>query len=172
MCWRPIFEQRRREDGKKTKTKVGTGEERTMQERRMLTRAQKVVIPAEIEEMARIGVDAAFAVHYEIGPGLLESAYEGCFARELELRGIEYQRQLAVPLDYKGKLIEVGFRADIVIGGKLLIELKAVEQVIPVHKAQVITYLKILKLPLGLLINFNEVLIKDGIQRVLNIPRR
>ena len=143
-----------------------------MQERRMITRPEKVVIPAEIEEMARIGVDAAFAVHYELGPGLLESAYEGCFARELELRGITYQRQLAVPLDYKGKLIEVGFRADIVIGGKLLIELKAVEQVIPVHKAQVITYLKILKLPLGLLINFNEVLIKDGIQRVLNFPRK
>jgi GxxExxY protein len=138
----------------------------------MITRPQKVAIPAEIEQMATIGVDAAFAVHYELGPGLLESAYEGCFARELELRGISYQRQLAVPLNYEGKLIEVGFRADVVIGGKLLIELKAVEQVIPVHKAQVITYLKILKLPLGLLINFNEVLIKDGIQRVLNVPKR
>lgn len=139
---------------------------------KMITRPEKVAIPAEIEEMATIAVDAAFAVHSEIGPGLLESAYEGCFARELELRGIEYQRQLAVPLNYKGKLIEVGFRADVVIGGKLLVELKAVEQVIPVHKAQVITYLKILKLPLGLLINFNEVLIKDGIRRVLNIPKR
>jgi GxxExxY protein len=138
----------------------------------MVTRPQKVVISAEIEQMATIAVDAAFAVHFELGPGLLESAYEGCFGRELELRGVAYQRQLAVPLDYKGKLIEVGFRADVVIGGKLLIELKAVEQVIPVHKAQVITYLKILKLPLGLLINFNEVLIKDGIQRVLNFPRK
>jgi iron complex transport system substrate-binding protein len=138
----------------------------------MVTRPEKVMIPAEIEQMASIAVDAAFAVHSEIGPGLLESAYEGCFARELELRGIEYQRQLTVPLNYKGKLIEVGFRADVVIGGKLLVELKAVEQVIPVHKAQVITYLKILKLPLGLLINFNEVLIKDGIRRVLNIPKR
>jgi GxxExxY protein len=143
-----------------------------MLQRRMITRAEKVVVPAEIEQMATIGVDAAFAVHAEYGPGLLESAYEACFARELELRGIEYQRQLAVPLNYKGKLIEVGFRADVVIGGKLLIELKAVDQVIPVHKAQVITYLKLLRLPLGLLINFNEVLIKDGIQRVLNIPRR
>ena len=143
-----------------------------MMQNKMITRPEKVVIPAEIEQMATIAVDAAFAVHYEIGPGLLESAYEGCFARELELRGIEYQRQLAVPLNYKGKLIEVGFRADMVIGGKLLLELKAVEQVIPVHKAQVITYLKILKLPLGLLINFNEMLIKDGIRRVLNIPKR
>jgi GxxExxY protein len=138
----------------------------------MITKPDKIVIPADIEQMATIAVDAAFAVHSEFGPGLLESAYEACFARELELRGINYQRQLAVPLNYKGKLIEVGFRADVVIGGKLVIELKAVEFVIPVHKAQVITYLKILKLPLGLLINFNEVLIKDGIQRVLNIPRR
>lgn len=138
----------------------------------MTTRPERIIIPAEIERMATVAVDASFAVHTELGPGLLESAYEACFARELELRGISYQRQLPVPLNYKGKLIEVGFRADIVIGGKLLIELKAVEQVIPVHKAQVITYLKILKLPLGLLINFNEVLIKDGIQRVLNIPRR
>jgi iron complex transport system substrate-binding protein len=138
----------------------------------MITRPEKIVIPADVERMATVAVDAAFAVHSEFGPGLLESAYEACFARELELRGINYQRQLAVPLNYKGKLIEVGFRADVVIEGKLVIELKAVEQVIPVHKAQVITYLKILKLPLGLLINFNEVLIKDGIQRVLNIPRR
>jgi GxxExxY protein len=138
----------------------------------MVSMAEKVAIPTDIEQMATIGVDAAFAVHSEFGPGLLEGAYEACFARELELRGIEYQRQLAVPLNYKGKLIEVGFRADVVIGGKLLIELKAVEQVIPVHKAQVITYLKLMKLPLGLLINFNEVLIKDGIQRVLNFPKR
>jgi GxxExxY protein len=140
--------------------------------RAMITQPEKIVIPAEIEQMATVAVDASFAVHMELGPGLLESAYEACFARELELRGINYQRQLPVPLNYKGKIIEVGFRADVVIGGKLLIELKAVEQVIPVHKAQVITYLKILKLPLGLLINFNEALIKDGIQRVLNIPRR
>lgn len=143
-----------------------------MIQRRMVTRPERIVIPAEIEQMATIAVDAVFAVHLEFGPGLLESAYEACFARERELRGIEYQRQLPVPLNYKGKLIEVGFRADVVIGGKLLIELKAVEQVIPVHKAQVITYLKILKLPLGLLINFNEVLIKDGIQRVLNFPKK
>jgi GxxExxY protein len=138
----------------------------------MITRPERIVIPEDIEHMATIAVDAAFAVHLEFGPGLLESAYEACFARELELRGINYQRQLPVPLNYKGKLIEVGFRADVVIGGKLLLELKAVEQVIPMHMAQVITYLKIRKLPLGLLINFNEVLIKDGIQRVLNIPRR
>ena len=130
---------------------------------------KQIIIPREVEEMATLAVDSAFAVHKELGPGLLESAYEACFAHELELRGVRYQRQLPVPLNYKGKLIEVGFRADIVIDQKLLIELKAVEGIIPVHHAQVITYLKILRLPLGLLINFNEVLVKNGIHRILNL---
>jgi GxxExxY protein len=130
---------------------------------------KQIMIPQDVEEMATMAVDAAFSVHKELGPGLLESAYEACFAHELELRGVKYQRQLPVPLNYKGKLIEVGFRADIVIEQRLLIELKAVEGIIPVHQAQVITYLKILCLPLGLLINFNEVLIKNGIHRILNL---
>ena len=137
----------------------------------MITRPNKIIIPSEIEELATIAVDAAFEVHCEFGAGLLESAYEACFTRELQLRGIKCQRQLRVPLNYKGKLVEVGFRADVVMEDKLLIELKAVEQVIPVHKAQVITYLKILNLPLGLMINFNEKLIKEGIQRILNVPK-
>ena len=128
-----------------------------------------IMIPREVEEMATLAVDSAFAVHQELGPGLLESAYEACFAHELQMRDIRYQRQLPVPLNYKGKLIEVGFRADIVIEQRLLIELKAVEGIIPVHHAQVITYLKILRLPLGLLINFNEVLIKNGLHRILNL---
>ena len=128
-----------------------------------------ISIPADIERLATLAVDAAFAVHKELGPGLLESAYEACFAYELELREVRFQRQLPVPLSYKGTLIEVGFRADVLIEQKLLIELKAVETLAPVHQAQVITYLKVLKLPLGLLINFNTVLIKDGIRRVLNL---
>jgi GxxExxY protein len=131
----------------------------------------RTVIPMEIERLATLAVDAAFAVHTELGPGLLESAYLACFAHELSLRGVAYQRELPVPLNYKGVRIEVGFRADVIIEQKLLIELKAVEQVLPVHKAQVITYLKLMRLPLGLLINSNEVLIKHGIQRVLNIER-
>ncbi|MFA6545713.1 MAG: GxxExxY protein [Limisphaerales bacterium] len=139
---------------------------------RIIQRPEKVTVPDDIERLATVAVDSAFAVHSELGPGLLESAYEACFAHELELRGIKYQRQLPVPLHYKGKLIEAGFRADVLMEQRLLIELKAVEQVIPVHKAQVITYLKILKFPLGLLINFNEVLIKHGIQRILNIPKQ
>ena len=131
----------------------------------------RIIIPSEVEKLATLTVDAAFAVHSELGPGLLESAYQACFTRELELRGVRYQKELSVPLTYKGKRIEVGFRADVVIEQKLLIELKAVEQVLPIHKAQVITYLKLMNFPLGLLINFNEILIRDGIQRVLNIKK-
>ncbi len=131
----------------------------------------RIIIPSEIEKLATLTVDAAFAVHSELGPGLLESAYQACFSRELELRGVGYQKELPVPLTYKGKRIEVGFRADVVIEQKLLIELKAVEQLLPIHKAQVITYLKLMNFPLGLLINFNEILIRDGIQRVLNIKK-
>jgi GxxExxY protein len=130
---------------------------------------KQIFIPRDVEEMATLAVDAAFSVHKELGPGLLESAYEACFARELELRNVRYQRQLPVPLNYKGVVVEVGFRADVIIEQKLLIELKAVEGIIPVHQAQVITYLKLLRLPLGLLINFNEVLVKDGIHRILNL---
>jgi GxxExxY protein len=131
----------------------------------------KIVIPSEIERLATLAVDAAFAVHTELGPGLLESAYQSCFVHELGLRGVAYQKELSIPLHYKGVLIEAGFRADVIIEQKLLIELKAVEQLLPIHKAQVITYLKLTRLPLGILVNFNEVLIRNGIQRVLNLDK-
>jgi GxxExxY protein len=131
----------------------------------------RIVIPAESERLATLAVDAAFSVHSELGPGLLESAYQACFVHELALRGVAYQKELPVPLNYKGVSIEVGFRADVIIEEKLLIELKAVEQLLPIHKAQVITYLKLTRLPLGILINFSEVLIKHGIQRVLNLDK-
>lgn len=133
------------------------------------TPPDKVVISPEIESLATIAVDAALEVHRQLGPGLLESAYEACLAYELELRGIQFQRQLPVPLNYKGRLVEVGFRADVLLDGKLLIELKAVDELQPIHRAQVITYLKLLNLPLGLLINFNSTLLKHGLRRVLNI---
>lgn len=131
----------------------------------------RIIIPADVERLASQAVAAAFCIHKEFGPGLLESAYEACFVRELETRGIPYQRQVPIPLRYQGTLLDIGFRADVVMDGRLLVELKAVENMSPLHKAQVITYLKIMKLPLGLLINFDEVLIKNGITRVLNIPK-
>ncbi|HSY19396.1 MAG TPA: GxxExxY protein [Candidatus Acidoferrales bacterium] len=131
----------------------------------------RIIISPEVERLATLAVDSAFAVHTELGPGLLESAYQACFAHELGLRGVAYQKELPIPLNYKGVRIEVGFRADIIIEQKLLIELKAVEQLQPIHKAQVITYLKLTHLSLWILINFNETLIKHGIQRVLNIDK-
>ncbi len=132
---------------------------------------KRVRVPAEVERLAKAVVDAAFSVHTELGPGLLESAYEACLSHELRLRGVKHQLQLPVPLDYKGIRIEIGCRADVVVEEKLLIELKSVDQLQPVHTAQVITYLRLKKFPLGLLVNFNEVLIKNGIHRVLNVPR-
>ncbi|HEY1661490.1 MAG TPA: GxxExxY protein [Verrucomicrobiae bacterium] len=132
---------------------------------------KQVKIPAEVESLTRTVVDSALAVHNELGPGLLESAYKACLSRELELRGVKHQLELPLPINYKGIRVEIGYRADVIVEEKLLLELKAVDQLLPVHRAQVITYLRLKKFPLGLLINFNEVLIKDGIHRVLNVPR-
>lgn len=132
---------------------------------------KRVKIPTEVERLATVVVDSAFAVHRELGPGLLENAYEACLSRELDLRGVKHQVQLPVPLDYKGIRVEIGYRADMIVEEKLLLELKAVDGLLPVHTAQVITYLRLKRFPLGLLINFNEVLIKHGIHRILNVPR-
>jgi GxxExxY protein len=132
---------------------------------------KRVRVPPDVERLVTAVVDAAFAVHLELGPGLLESAYEACLSHELRLRGVNHQLQLPVPLNYKGIRIEIGYRADVIVEEKLLIELKAVDRLLPIHTAQVITYLRLKKFPLGLLINFNEILIKHGIHRVLNVPR-
>lgn len=128
---------------------------------------KRVKISTEVERLATVVVDSAFAVHRELGPGLLENAYAACLSHELHLREVKHQVQLPVPLHYKGIRVEIGYRADMVVEEKLLLELKAVETLLPVHTAQVITYLRLKKFPLGLLINFNEVLIKHGIHRIL-----
>lgn len=124
----------------------------------------------ETEKLASEVVDVLFTVHKELGPGLLESVYEECLAVELADRKLPFNRQMPVPVSFRGKNIEVAFRADLIVAGRLLVELKAVESLLPVHKAQAITYLKLLRLPLGLLVNFNVPLIKDGIKRVINSP--
>ena len=130
---------------------------------------KQVIVPAEIEQLATQTVNAALTVHRALGPGLLESAYQECLAIELSLAGLNLEREKALPLVYRGHSIESAYRLDLLINGKLLVELKAIESVQPIHRVQVTTYLKILKLPLGLLINFNVPLIKDGITRVLNL---
>ena len=119
------------------------------------------------EEVAREIVDAAFAVHNELGPGLLESVYELCLADELISRGLEIRTQVPVPLIYKERKLESGFRLDILVENSIIIELKAVEGLAPVHTAQVLTYLRLSNLSLGFLINFNEALIRDGIKRIV-----
>ena len=119
-------------------------------------------------ELARIAVDAMVEVHRELGPGLLENSYEHCLAYELKSRGLDVERQVDLPVLYKGVHLDVGYRLDLWVEKKLIIEVKAVEELHPVHWAQVLTYLKLTKNKLGLLVNFNEKLVRDGIRRVAN----
>lgn len=130
---------------------------------------KQVVISQQIEALARDVVNAAYTIHCTLGPGLLESAYQQCLAIELNHLGISVEREKILPLVYRDQTIETAYRLDLIAGGQLLVELKAVESVLPIHHAQVVTYLKLLRLPLGLLINFNVPLIKNGITRVLNL---
>lgn len=120
------------------------------------------------EEIASQVVDAAYAVHHEIGPGLLESAYVFCLAEELQSRNMKFQLERPVPLIYRGKELRTGYRLDLLVENKVIVECKTVESLLPVHKAQLITYLRLTDLQLGFLINFNEALIRNGIERVVN----
>jgi GxxExxY protein len=119
-------------------------------------------------EIAKEVVDAAYQIHKRLGPGLLESVYEIILAYELKKRGLTAVRQVAIPILYDSLTFEEGFRADIVVEDKVIIELKSVESVSNVHKKQLLTYLRLADKRLGLLINFGEELIRDGISRVVN----
>jgi len=129
------------------------------------------MIPPDVERLATIGVDCACTVHRELGPGLLESVYEECLATEISARGLAFARQVAAPRSFRGRRLDLAFRADLILAGKIHFELKAVEVLLPVHKAQTITYLKLIGLPLGFLINFNVPYFREGIQRVINSVR-
>ncbi len=111
-------------------------------------------------------IGAAIEVHRQLGPGLLESAYEECLAHEFTLRHIPFERQKPLPVIYKGVKLDVGYRLDFLVGGLVIVELKAIERFAPIHEAQVITYLKLAHSKLGLLLNFNVKLMKNGIKRV------
>jgi len=113
-------------------------------------------------------IEAAIHVHRELGPGLLESVYEVILTRELSQRGLQVKRQVQVPITYKGILFDEGFRADILVEDKVLLELKSVERVLPVHRKQVQTYLRLTGLKLGYLLNFGEEVLKSGITRCVN----
>ena len=124
-------------------------------------------IPESTERLAKQVIDAAFVVHKELGPGLLESVYEVCLCEELRQAGIAYQAQVILPVRYKGNSLDAGLRLDILVNEVVIVEIKSVAALLPVHKAQLMTYLKLTGTRLGLLMNFNEALLKDGIRRVV-----
>lgn len=127
----------------------------------------KYSISHELEQLAEIVVDCGFQVHKALGPGLLESAYEACMAHELSLRSIRFKTQVPLPVVYKNVTIDAGYRIDLLIEDKIIIELKAVEKMNPLYEAQIITYLKMTGIPLGFLMNFNTLYFKDGIKRIV-----
>jgi GxxExxY protein len=119
-------------------------------------------------ELSKVVLDAAFKVHTILGPGLLESAYEKSLKYELERRGLAVEQQVKVPITYEGLIIDEGFVADLIVDGLVILELKSVEKINPVHKKQLLTYLKLTGKRLGLRINWNVPLLKDGITRIAN----
>jgi GxxExxY protein len=119
------------------------------------------------EDAAREIVDAAIAVHRELGPGLLESAYEQCLAFELVRRGLKVERQKVLPVIYQELQIDAGYRIDLLVQDRVVVELKAVEKLETIHEAQVLTYLKLSRCRIGLLLNFNVRLLQDGIRRLV-----
>ncbi len=125
----------------------------------------------DVEELSSIVVDAAFHIHKRLGPGLLESVYESVLARSLEKGGLEVERQKTVAFEYDGMRFDDGLRVDLLVHGKLVVELKSVETLAPVHSKQLLTYLRLLELPLGLLINFGAATFKEGCKRIVNGPQ-
>ena len=113
-------------------------------------------------------IGAAIEVHRELGPGLLESSYEICLARELELRGISFEFQKGLPLEYKGVRLDCGYRLDLLVSDAVIVEVKSVATLAPIHEAQLLTYLKLTGVKVGLLINFNVVVLKSGLKRLVH----
>ena len=113
-------------------------------------------------------IGAAIEVHKKLGPGLLESAYEECLCCEMQLRGIEFKRQVPLLLNYKGIVLDCGYRLDLLVEDKVIVELKSVEGLEPIHEAQMLTYLKLRNAWMGLIINFNVIMLKDGVRRLVN----
>jgi GxxExxY protein len=118
-----------------------------------------------INQITEQVIGAAIAVHRALGPGLLESAYQECLCQELSLRGIPFERQLPLPLEYRGIRLECGYRLDILVAGCVVVEVKSIEAIAPLHEAQLLTYLRLGGWTVGLLMNFNVVVLKDGIRR-------
>jgi GxxExxY protein len=125
----------------------------------------------ELNQLSSQIIKAAINIHKELGPGLLESVYQSCMVIELRYMGIDVQSEVPLPIFYRGeKVHEEGFRLDLLVEDTIIVELKSVEKVQAVHKKQLLTYLRLANKPLGLLINFNETVLKDGITRIINTP--
>jgi iron complex transport system substrate-binding protein len=125
----------------------------------------------EIDDITGIIIDTSIKIHKDLGPGLLESVYEAVLAKKIEQKGLKVLRQVAIDFEYDGIVFKEGFRLDLLVEDKVIIELKSVESLAPVHSKQLLTYLRLLKLEVGLLINFNEALLKNGINRIVNNHR-
>ena len=119
----------------------------------------------EFDALSKQVIGCALEVHRHLGPGLLESTYEQCLAHELSCAKLSFQLQAPLPVEYKDIRLECGYRIDVFVDGRLIVELKSVEKHLPIHEAQLLTYMKLARVPTGLLINFNVKLLKDGIQR-------
>ena len=124
-------------------------------------------MPTPINEISQAIIGAAIEVHRTLGPGLLESAYEQCLSHEFSLRNIPFERQKPLPVDYKGILLDCGYRLDFLVAGLVVVEVKAMECLLPIHQAQLLSYLKLGGWKLGLLVNFHTALLRDGIKRVV-----
>jgi GxxExxY protein len=119
----------------------------------------------EFDDLSKRVIGCALEVHRHLGPGLLESAYEQCLAHELSCAKLPFQLQAPLPIEYKEIHLDCGYRIDVFVAGKLIVELKSVERLLPIHEAQLLTYMKLAQVPTGLLINFNVRLLKEGIKR-------
>jgi len=122
----------------------------------------------QINELTECVIGACIEIHKAIGPGLLESAYEECLCHELRLANLAFERQKPLPVAYKGVKLDCGYRIDLVVDGKLIVELKTVQELLPIHEAQLLTYLKLSGLAVGLLVNFNVPVLRRGIKRIVN----
>ncbi len=128
---------------------------------------ETVRISAAANDVGTAVMDAAFAVHRQLGPGLLEAAYEHCLAEELTQNGLLVERQVAIPVHYREAKLDVGFRLDLLVERKVVVEVKAVDALASIHTAQVLTYLRFTQVRLGYLINFNSIMLKDGFRRLV-----
>ena len=134
-----------------------------------MTKINEAIAPEHREnDISGKIIGAAIEVHKKLGPGLLESAYEECLCCEMQLRGIEFKRQVPLSLNYKGIVLDCGYRLDLLVEDKVIVELKSIEGLEPIHEAQMLTYLKLRNAWLGLIINFNVIMLKDGVRRLVN----